>query len=134
MSKKIIAIALILVTTGMFFTTGCYKVKTLVIPNTGEEVTTPVSLTGDIIPILNKSCNVSGCHSSGGIKPDLTADKAYNTLINGNYVDLANPDKSEIYLWLTGKRSATMPVGAANNPSNINQLVLAWIKQSAKNN
>jgi len=27
-----------------------------------------------------------------------------------------------------------MPLGAANNPSNINNLMLAWIKQGAKNN
>jgi len=27
-----------------------------------------------------------------------------------------------------------MPVGGPNNPSNINQYVLAWVKQGAKNN
>jgi len=27
-----------------------------------------------------------------------------------------------------------MPLGAATNPSNINALMLAWIKQGAKNN
>jgi hypothetical protein len=134
MSKKIIAIVILLVITGGVFTTGCYKVTTLVIPDTGQEVTTTVSLTNDIIPILNKSCNVSGCHSSGGQNPDLTAGKVYNSLVNGNYFNLANPDQSEIYLWLTGKRPVTMPEGAANNPSNINQLVLAWVKQGAKNN
>jgi hypothetical protein len=133
MSKKIIATALILVTTCMVFITGCYKVTTLTIPN-DEEVTRPVSLAGDLIPIFGKSCSISGCHNSGGLKPDLTADKAYNSLINGKYVDVGTPESSEIYLWLTGKRAATMPVGAANNPSNINQLVLAWIKQGAKSN
>ena len=134
MSKKKIAIAVLVVATGMFFLTGCYKVKTLVIQNSGDEVTTTVSISNEIIPIFSKSCNVSGCHSSGGIKPDLSSEKAYNTLINGNYVDAANPDKSEIYLWLTGKRNTAMPVGSATNPSNINQLILAWIKQGAKNN
>ena len=134
MSKKKIAIALLIVSTGMFFLTGCYKVKTLVIQNSGEEVTTIVSISKEIIPIFSKSCSVSGCHSSGGIKPDLSSEKAYSTLINGNYVDAANPDKSEIYLWLTGKRNTAMPVGSASNPSNINQLILAWVKQGAKNN
>ncbi len=134
MSKKKIAIALLVVSTGMFFLTGCYKVKTLVIQNSGEEVTTIVSISKEIIPIFSKSCSVSGCHSSGGIKPDLSSEKAYSTLINGNYVDAANPDKSEIYLWLTGKRNTAMPVGSASNPSNINQLILAWVKQGAKNN
>lgn len=133
MSKKIIAIGLILVATCMVFVTGCYKVTTFVIANDAE-ITRPVSLTDDLIPLFAKNCSISGCHNSGGIKPDLTADKVYNTLINGNYADLGTPEKSEIYLWLTGKRAATMPVGATNNPSNINQLVLAWIKQGAKNN
>ena len=133
MSKKIIAIALILVTSCTVFVSGCYKVTTLVEANNAE-VTTPVSLATDLIPVFAASCSISGCHNSGGLKPDLTADKAYNALISGNYVDLATPENSEIYLWLTGKRSTAMPVGAANNPSNINQLVLAWIKQGAKNN
>ena len=133
MSKKIIGIALILLTTCMVFITGCYKVTTLTIANNAE-VTRPVSLTDDLIPVFATSCSISGCHNSGGIKPDLTADKVYNSLSSGNYVDIGVPENSEIYLWMTGKKATIMPVGAANNPSNINQLVLAWIKQGAKNN
>jgi hypothetical protein len=102
--------------------------------NNEEEITTPVSLSSNLIPLLNVNCNISGCHNTGGIKPDLSADKAYNSLINGNYVNLSTPETSEVYLWLTGKKAISMPVGAANNPSNINQFVLAWIKQGAKNN
>ena len=132
MSKKIITIALILVTTCMVLITGCYKVTTLTLAN-NEEVTRPVSFAKDIIPIFNKSCNMSGCHNVGGTEPDLSPGNAYNSLING-HVDLNEPEKSELYLWLTGKESEPMPIGAANNPSNINQLVLAWIKQGAKNN
>jgi hypothetical protein len=134
MSKKI-AIILILVASCMFFMVSCYKATTLVIP-TEQEVTRDVFLTDDLVPIFHQSCGISGCHNSTGIKPDLSGDKdkIYAALINGNYVNLSSPESSEIYLWLTGKRSATMPVGAANNPSNINQLVLAWIKQGAKNN
>ncbi len=133
MSKKIIAIALIGIAVCMVFVTGCYKVTTLTIPN-DQEVTTQVSLSTDLIPLFATNCSISGCHNSGGLKPDLTAANVYNSLINGNYVNLGTPESSEIYLWLTGKRAATMPVGAANNPSNINNLILAWIKQGAKNN
>ena len=133
MSKKLIVITMILVTTCMVSITGCYKATTVIIP-AGGEVTTPVSLATDIVPIFAKSCNLSGCHNSGGLKPDLSPDKAYNSIINGNYVDTGTPESSQIYLWLTGKKSAVMPVGAANNPSNINQIVLAWVKQGAKNN
>ncbi len=134
MPKKILAIILLLlVTSCMVFLVSCYKVTTLTL-NTEQEITTPVSLASDIIPLFSKNCSLSGCHNTGGLKPDLSADKAYNSLINGNYVDLGNPENSDIYLWLTGKKAAAMPIGAANNPSNINQYVLAWIKQGAKDN
>ena len=133
MPKKLIAITLLLVTICMGFLISCYKVTTLTM-NSEEEITAPVSLSSDVIPLLSKNCSLSGCHNTGGLKPDLSPDKAYNSLINGNYVDLGTPENSEIYLWLTGKKASTMPVGAANNPSNINQYVLAWIRQGAKNN
>lgn len=133
MSKKIIAITMILVAACTIFVTSCYKVTTLVVSN-DEEITRPVILSTDLIPLFTKNCSISGCHNTGGLKPDLTTDKVFSSLINGNYINPGTPVNSEIYLWLTGKRAATMPVGAANNPSNINQLVLAWIKQGAKNN
>jgi hypothetical protein len=133
MSKKIIAIQLILFTISAVLIAGCYKVTTLVAKNE-QEVTTQVSLKGDLIPVFTQSCSKSGCHNNGGIKPDLSPDKAYNSLINGNYVNLTSADNSEIYLWLTGRRATPMPVGEAGNPSNINQLILAWIRQGGKNN
>ena len=132
MSKKIIAITSILVATCMILITGCYKAIT-VIPQ-GDEVTRAVSFKDDLMPIFASSCSLSGCHTTGGIKPDLSPDKSYNSIINFNYVDITTPDNSEIYLWLTGKRAVSMPVGATNNPSNINQLILAWVKQGATNN
>jgi hypothetical protein len=122
-----------LVATCVIFVTGCYKVTTLNVP-TDQEVTTPVSLASDLIPLFHQSCSISGCHNNGGLKPDLSDDNAYSTLINGDYINVTDPEQSEIYLWMTGKRATAMPVGAANNPSNINQLVLAWIKQGSKNN
>ena len=133
MSKKIIAVTFIILGCCIIFITGCYKAVTYTAP-TDVTVTIPVSLATDIIPILSKNCSISGCHNSGGLKPDLSSDKVYNSLINGNYVDIGTPENSQLYLWLTGKKPVTMPVGAANNPSNINQFVLAWIKQGAKNN
>ena len=133
MTKKIIAIAVVLVAMCTLLMTSCYKVVT-VNNSTDEEVTRPISLVNDVIPIFSQSCSISSCHNSGGIKPDLSADKVYGSLLNGNYIDFGSPENSEIYLWMTGKRATPMPVGATNNPSNINQLVLAWIKQGANNN
>jgi hypothetical protein len=112
---------------------SCFDGTTLIV-NNSPEVTKTVSFKTDIIPIFNQSCNMSGCHNSGGKNPDLTADKAYNSLASGNYVNPAVPEQSVLYLYLTGKKTPAMPLGAASNPSNINQLVLAWIKQGAKNN
>jgi hypothetical protein len=130
-SKRIILAVTILVILTVF--QSCYDATTVVIDN-GPIITQTVSFKTDIMPIFNKSCNIAGCHNSGGNNPDLSADKAYNSLINGKYVDTGSPDQSELYLFLTGKKSPQMPLGASSNPSSINQLTLAWIKQGAKNN
>lgn len=108
---------------------GCYYDKTVFIE---EEETGELSFAQDIIPLFNASCNVSGCHNAGGIPPVLTADKAYDALISGNYIDVDAPENSELYQWLTGKRSTPMPLSGPD-PS-INSKVLAWIKQGARDN
>jgi hypothetical protein len=111
---------------------GCTKTTT-VIEDNSPAITTAVSFSKDIVPILTKSCAVSGCHG-GTVAPNLSSATAYNALINGSFINAGTPANSEIYLWLTGKRAAAMPLGSANNPSNINALMLAWIKQGVKNN
>jgi hypothetical protein len=95
-------------------------------------VTRTVSFTSDIAAIFNSSCNNSGCHSSGGIAPDLSAVNAYNSLSNGGYINTTDPQSSELYLWMTGKKGTPMPVGGVNK--DFNALVIAWIKQGAQNN
>lgn len=110
---------------------GCYKDKTIV-SDTGEEITRTVSFAGDIIPIFNSSCNSSGCHSAGGKAPDLSAVNALTSLVNGGYINTGNPESSELYLWMTGKRGVPMPVSGINK--DYNALTLAWIKQGANNN
>jgi hypothetical protein len=62
------------------------------------------------------------------------ADKAYNSLISGDFISVSDPESSILYERLTGKLSPAMPMGKDSNPSNINALVLAWIKQGAKKN
>lgn len=112
---------------------SCYDATTVVIDN-GPKVTKTVSFNKDLMPIFNKNCNVQGCHNAGGKKPDLTGDKAFSSLTNGNYLNLSKPEQSSVYLFLTGKKSPQMPLGATTNPSYVNQLTLAWITQGAKNN
>ena len=115
----------------MILLIGCYKDKTVLF-DTGEEITRPVSFGSDILPIVNSSCNTSGCHSAGGISPDLSAVNAYTSLSNGGYINNSDPKTSELYLWMTGKKGTPMPVSGVNK--DYNALVLAWIKQGALNN
>lgn len=109
---------------------GCYKNKTVY--QDVPAITRTVTFSQDIIPIFNKSCNLSGCHGAGGQVPNLTPAAAYNSLIIGNYVNKANPEESYIYLKMTGKKGTVMPPSGMNK--DYNALMLAWIKQGALNN
>jgi hypothetical protein len=115
----------------MLLLIGCYKDKTVIF-DTGAEITRPVSFTTDIVAIFNSSCNTSGCHNAGGKSPDLSATNAYTSLSNGGYINSSDPQNSELYLWMTGKKGTPMPTTGVNK--DFNALVLAWIKQGAQNN
>lgn len=132
MSKKIVGIQSLGVIIFILTMLGCSKTTTVVIDNS-PAVTGIVSFSKTIVPIITKSCAGSGCHN-GSIAPNLSEATAYNAMVNGNYINKGAPAESEIYLWITGKRTPAMPLGSANNPSNLNALMLAWIKQGAKNN
>jgi hypothetical protein len=131
--KKTIIVG-ILVCGSVFLLAGCYKDKTLLVTTPPDEITTPVSFSKDLVPIFNSSCNMNGCHSRGGQVPDLTPNNAYRSLFEQDLIDVNDPANSEVMGWLTGTIKPAMPLGAAPNPSNINALMLAWIKQGAKDN
>lgn len=126
-----IIVAIISASAAVFVLSGCYKNKTVLF-DTGEEITRTVTFSNDIIPILNSSCNVSGCHNAGGKAPDLSAANAYNSLTGAGYINTDNAPASELYMWMMGKRGTPMPVSGTNK--DYNALVLAWIKQGAQNN
>lgn len=107
----------------------CYKNKTVYLE---PEITRSVTFSQDIIPLFNKNCNTSGCHSAGGQTPNLTETNAYNSLIIGNYVNKTDPENSLIYLKMTGKHGTPMPPSGSNK--DLSALMLAWIKQGANNN
>lgn len=121
---------LIFILFGIFVFEGCYYDD--FIPKGDAEYIGDVSFSDDILPILNKDCNVSGCHNSGGIKPDLSASQAFQSLTNGNYIDPANPEESIVYQWMKGNKATPMPVSGTN--SEYNAKMLAWIKQGSLNN
>ena len=133
MSTKRIVLSLLTAVVLTISFQSCYKVTTFM-DETGTLVTGEVSYAKDIAPILDNTCAVIGCHNTGGLKPDLTLNNSYNSLNNGGYFNVNIPENSEVYLWLTGKKSASMPPNGPPNPSNVNQLILAWVKQGASNN
>lgn len=130
MSNNKIIVASILFCISVLLFTGCYKDKT--VAKSPSEITTTVSFSHDIIPIFNKSCSISGCHSAGGQTPNLTESSAFNSLTNGGYINKDNPESSILYLKVSGQKGTPMP------PTGVNQdyaaYILAWIKQGANNN
>ena len=136
MSIKKIVVVMAVLTVSIIGLQSCYKVATVPrgASSSTADLTKPVSFAKSIVPIFNANCALSGCHVSGGKEPDLAADKAYVSLVNGGYLDTGAPANSGIYLWITGKKNTPMPPAGPANPSGLNDLVLAWIQQGAQNN
>jgi hypothetical protein len=109
---------------------SCYKD----VIHPGEDPDGPpmqVSFTGDLVPIFNKNCNTSGCHDGVPTKkPSLTADKAFNALMGGGYINTIAPDQSPIYLSVKGN---SMPVGGSLTTME-KRKILDWIRNGAPNN
>jgi hypothetical protein len=112
---------------------GCVKDSTLIIKN-DVAVTKKVSFSKDLIPLFAANCAISGCHNADHQSPDLDKATAYNALMKMKLIDTNTPENSILYKRLTGKLVPAMPLGKTTDPSNINNLVLAWIKQGAANN
>jgi hypothetical protein len=120
------------ITIMMIAITGCYKTSTIVV-NPGSSITQTMSFKTDIIPLFTSSCAKAGCHVAGAKNPDLTEANAYKALVDGSYIKANDPESSVLMLWLTGKKSPVMPMGAGPDEK-INAKIYAWIKQGAKNN
>jgi len=132
MLTKKIALLSGLITIAMLAITGCYKTSTIVV-NPGSSITQTMSFKTDIVPLFTTSCAKAGCHVAGAKNPDLTEANAYKALADGTYIKANDPDNSILMLWLTGKKSPVMPMGAGPDEK-INAKIYAWIKQGAKNN
>lgn len=87
-----------------------------------------VSFAENVIPIFNKTCSVSGCHSDNGIPPNLTSDNAYISLTFFGYVDVDLPEESEVYIKIT---TGSMKQYASDQDRAI---ILKWIEQGAPDN
>jgi hypothetical protein len=97
--------------------------------------TKTILLSADIQPVFTTNC--VGCHSTGGIAPDLDTTLSYNALTTGNYISTSSPSSSILYQEIISGggmnkhvTSPTPPIQASTFISN----VLTWIQQGAKNN
>ena len=101
---------------------------------TSPPIPSVVSFSVHIVPILNSSCNSSGCHSS--VTPaanlNLTATAAYANLYSKHEIDTLNPTLSNLNIEIN---NGDMPKAPYSQLSNYDkQLILTWIQQKAKNN
>lgn len=126
----------ILVLAFIFFSIGLtsceYKQMEPVVIN---ELPTDVSFSDDIMPIFNASCNMAGCHSEGGISPDLSATNAYLVLSSGSMLDLLTPENSELYKRMIDEGNP-MPTNGFGGilDANKTNTVLVWIQEGALDN
>jgi hypothetical protein len=107
---------------------GCYY-DNVIFPDAGD--VGEVNFSADILPLFENDCATSGCHNTGGQKPDLTPVNAYTSLTNGNYINTSTPEESEVYLWMKGLKELPMPPSGTQATNTAK--VLAWIKQGAPN-
>ncbi len=89
-----------------------------------------LSFSTDIIPIFDKSCNGSACHTTGHFKVDLTPPNAYADLFAKNMIDTVAPTNSKLYTKLTAAGSTHLTKVEAGQP----ETILKWIEEGAKNN
>lgn len=90
------------------------------------EITEPVSFSEQIEPIFQSKC--IACHAS--TSPILTTGNAYNSLIDGNYVNTDVPELSTLYV----KTSGSHPGGSNSLNATQLALILRWIQDGAENN
>jgi mono/diheme cytochrome c family protein len=99
-------------------------------------ITTPVTFSADIYPMLSASShNCSDCHNNGGQSPDLSSDAAaYTALTTGGYVNTSAPATSTFYIAVTAGYSGPSGQMYPGGPYLTNEeqaKILAWITQGA---
>ncbi len=94
------------------------------------DLPTEISFTNDVIPVFNNSCNMTGCHTQGHFKVDLTPANAYADIFAKNLIDTANAENSILYSKLVETGSSHLDKSEPGEP----EIILEWIKQGAKNN
>lgn len=114
----------------MLMITSCqykFKIEPVIPPPDPEE---SLSFSEDVVPIWNNENKCTQCHNTGGTAPDLTADNAYNSIIN-SYVDVNDPEASIIYSKLYPD---TDPHSWRKYTASEAAIILQWITQGALDN
>ena len=119
--KKIFYLLFAAVLTGILLFGSCEKV---VFPLVEIELPDTVSYSLDIQPIWDNKC--VNCHD-GGRDPDLRPDVSYDALWDGSYINVDQPEESELMKKLYGSHDSRATEAEK-------QLILAWIEEEAKNN
>jgi len=87
----------------------------------------PVKFSTQIAPMFDEA-GCTACHA-GATNPDLRPDKAYESLVNGGYLNIAVPDDSKLIKKINSNHGT-----ASNLSAEQKALLLKWIKEGAKNN
>jgi hypothetical protein len=125
--KKILSVlALIIISVGLW---SCqwHTIQPIDYTPDPNDTLDTISFSAEIQPIFNSKC--IACHTTQS--PTLTAANSYNNLINGGYIDTANPEASVIYLKLKDEQHPS-PSGTFTGAQLA--LLLQWIQQGALNN
>lgn len=97
---------------------------------------TEISYKRDIQPIFNSNCATSGCHSgtnsAGGLNLEVSVSYQNLTASKSGYIDTTYPSASLLYSSMTSVSNPMPPNGKLSKCTT--DLILAWIKQKAKNN
>jgi len=109
--------------------TGCYK--DVILPETVADPDGPpqaVSFKADLAPMLNTKCAITGCHVSGGHKPYMTSDVAFQQIVNGGFVNTVVPKESILYKMINGEMREYIPSATDR------QKIYDWIRNGAADN
>lgn len=92
-----------------------------------------VSFAGDVLPIIQSSCQHSGCHDT--LSPGTFSLIDYNSVMHEGHIVAGKPNESELYQAVTGSGEEFMP--QAPYPALTDRslkLIYIWIAQGAKDN
>lgn len=124
--KRLIIFASIIVT-GLTVA-SCYYDEVM---GSDDELPQNVSFNRDVVGIFNKSCNMSGCHDQDPPHPpSLTPAQAYNSLMQGGYINTTVPAESSLYGVIV---EGNMPPSGAMSSRDL-KIILAWLNEGALNN